>query len=126
MTTEIVEAPSKENGKLAFIASALERVGGADEAGKLVDMYMKLTKFEAERAYNQAMVRCQRRMEPVVKHKEGDRGIFFAPLESIEKQLRPIWLEEGFSLSTGTEDSTIPEHYRVVLHISHEGGDTRT
>lgn len=49
----------------------------------------------------------------------------WAKYEKVSKVCDPIIHRHGFVLSFGMSDSPLPEHYRIICDVSHEGGYTK-
>jgi len=89
-------------------------------------MYDKERSRMAEQEFNAAMNRAQRRVRHVGAdaHNKQTRSNY-ATYAKLDRALRPIYSEEGFSLSFDTGDAPAAEIVRVVCYVSHEGGHTR-
>lgn len=85
----------------------------------ILDMQRQLTKDQAERAFNEALARLSVKLPRVKKtgkveylvdktKKEGpkEEAFKFARYEDIDRAIRPLLAEEGFSLSFTTEPRT--------------------
>jgi len=46
--------------------------------------------------------------------------------DKLARALRPIYSKHGFALSFDEADTPKPEHIRILCHVSHTGGHTRT
>jgi ERF superfamily protein len=115
-----VEAPL---GPLAFIQTAVERGASADELDKLLTLHERVTKAHADRAYTEAMRRCQERMPVVLKTALNQHTRAKYPLfENLLQLVKPIYVSEGFALSFGTEESILPGHYRIICDVKHNAG----
>lgn len=95
---------------LQVIAAAAqdERVDVAKMAA-LLEMKERLDSRNAEMAYNQAMARLQPKLPRITKEGKIDLGrgtpMGFARLEDIDRAIRPLLTEEGFSVSFTSEDA---------------------
>lgn len=97
-----------------------------DKMERLMQMHERFVDRQASAAFNAAMVQAQKRIRPVVRmsfNTQANSG--YAKLEDIDKQISPVYTEEGFSLSFGTADSPLAGHLRVVCDVMHEQGHTK-
>lgn len=97
-----------------------------DKMERLMQMHERFVDRQASAAFNAAMVQAQKRIRPVVRmsfNTQTNSG--YAKLEDIDKQISPVYTEEGFSLSFGTADSPLAGHLRVVCDVMHEQGHTK-
>jgi len=97
-----------------------------DKMERLMQMHERFVDRQASAAFNAAMVQAQKRIRPVVRmslNTQTNSG--YAKLEDIDKQISPVYTEEGFSLSFGTGDSPLAGHLRVVCDVMHEQGHTK-
>jgi hypothetical protein len=109
--TEIARDP-------AMTAEKIEALAGAQK---------QIASQEAEQAYNEAMNAAQRAMPAVVRDTLNDRTMSrYARLETISQFVDPVVHGNGFTLSYGTADSVLEEHYRVTCEVRHIGGHTTT
>lgn len=94
---------------------------------KLFDLQERMFKRDAEMAFNQAMRRVQEAMPKIKRDKRNDQtSSNYATLESLNQSIVPVYTGEGFSLSFGTSDCPIADHYRVTCVVSHIGGHSRS
>lgn len=97
-----------------------------DKMERLMQMHERFVDRQASAAFNAAMVQAQKRIRPVVRMSFNTQtNSSYAKLEDIDKQISPIYTEEGFSLSFGTADSPLAGHLRVVCDVMHEQGHTK-
>lgn len=119
------ELSTHARNPLDLIAVAIERGVDPDQLGKLMDLQERWQEHEAEKAFAAAMNACQREMPVVLRSKAADR-YKYAPLEEVKRAVVPVALKHGFSMSFGTTDSHLADHYRVVMELRHTGGHLRT
>lgn len=97
-----------------------------DKLERLLAMQERVLEREAEQAFNAAMRACQDAIRPVLKNKENkETHSTYADLEQVSDLADPVIHEHGFSLSYGTDDCPLPDHYRVTCAVSHTAGFTR-
>lgn len=98
----------------------------------LLEMQERIMNKQAEMAFNQAMARLMPKLPTVAKNgrieftdKKGeDRSTPFAKYEDIDAAIRPLMIEDGFSLSFNTEwgqEGTV-----ISGTLSHSEGHSRT
>jgi hypothetical protein len=82
--------------------------------------------MEAEKAWNRAMSNCQRRIQPLVKNKENThKKIWYTTFDQLDRQIRPIYLEEGLSLCFTELASPNPDVCCMALDVMHVDGHSR-
>jgi hypothetical protein len=81
---------------------------------------------QAEIAYNAAMNAAQAEIQPVARKTENSQTkSFYAKLEAIDAEIRPIYLRHGFSLEYDTVPPIAPGQIRVACRCSHRDGHSR-
>jgi hypothetical protein len=97
-----------------------------DKLERLLAMQERVLEREAERAFNSAMRQAQEEIRPILKNKSNkETHSTYADLEQISDMADPIIHRNGFSLSFGTTDCPLANHYRVTCDVSHTGGFTK-
>lgn len=92
---------------------------------QLLEMAERMMKFEAERAFNNAMRACQEEIRPIAKDAENKHtGTTYAKLESIDMSIRPVYLAHGFVMSFGSGPARKEGAVRVTCDVRHESGHT--
>lgn len=90
---------------------------------KYMELYERWERREAEKAYSAAMGACQAEMRPIERNAWNDQTkSHYLNLENVHAQLKPIWLTHGFTLSSGSDTSPLPNHYRAVMDVRHCDG----
>lgn len=118
-----------ENAAVARPTSLMEVISRAaqdptvdvEKMERLFALLERQQKSEAERAYADAMNRCQLEMPSVVKDKKGDKG-FYATLEAVSDAINPIFRGHGLSLSYGSIPNSDKEYATVTCTVRHVGG----
>ena len=87
----------------------------------LLNMRRQEQDREAEYAFNEALKEAQEAMPEIPKDKKGAHDIPYATLEGMQARIQSIYQSKGFSLSFGTADSLIANHYRIVGTLSRAG-----
>lgn len=129
--TEIVEAAPQGQPVtvLDLVARLLENNPAAniETIERLMAMRERENAQASERAFNEAMTAAQAEMRPVAADASNPQTRSkYASYFALDKAMRPIYTRHGFSLSFDEEDSTKPDHIRVLCYVSHTAGHTRT
>jgi hypothetical protein len=128
---EIDTPPSTElvpttDGLLALIAAAARDPNiDIQKMQSLLEMRERLMQQQAEMAYTEAMNRVQSSVPPIYKTRKiivkGQLRSKYAALEDIDAILRPLIIQEGFSLFFSTEDIP-PKATKLILTVKHQQG----
>lgn len=111
---------------LALIQTAIDKGVDAEQLSKLMDLQERFERNQAERAFAYAMNRCQKSMPVVVKDAVNSHTQSrYARLETINDAIKPIYTEEGFSVSFGEDKSEVADSIRLYADVSHTGGLTK-
>jgi hypothetical protein len=98
-----------------------------DKLERLMQMKERMDAKAAEVAFNDAMNAAQSQVGRVKATKENKQTrSWYADYAALDRALRPIYVEHGFSLSFNTGDDAPPEMVRVICYVSHKDGHTRT
>lgn len=98
-----------------------------DKMERLIAMQERIQARSAEMAFNKAMNLAQSEMRPIAANASNPQTKSrYATYDKLDRVLRPIYTEHGFSLSFDEADSPKPEHVRVVCYVAHNEGHTRT
>ena len=97
-----------------------------DKLERLCALMEKATERDKEAEFNAALRKAQSQMGRVsadaTNPQTRSKYATYAKLDSV---LRPIYTNEGFSLSFNTEPSPMADHVRVLAYVSHSAGHTR-
>lgn len=131
VTTHVQQeiAPVDQSASLlAAISSAASNPAvDIDKLERLIAVQERLEAREAEVAFNQAMNAAQREMRPIAANASNPQTRSrYATYDKLDRVLRPIYTENGFSLSFDEGESPKPDHVRVLCYVSHVAGHTRT
>ncbi len=98
-----------------------------DKMERLIAMQERVQAREAEMAFNTAMNAAQSEMRPIAANASNPQTRSkYATYDKLDRVLRPIYTEHGFSHSFDEGESPKPDHVRVLCYVSHIGGHTRT
>lgn len=122
MTTALVEHQATPT-PMALIQTALEQNIDADKLEKLLDLQERWDKARAKEAYSAAMNACQQELPLVFRDRTNSHTkAKYATLGALQETIKPVYLKHGFSLSHGTADSPLQNHYRCICDVAHVGG----
>ena len=95
----------------------------ADKVTYLYEMHQRELKRLAEVSFRAGFAKAQAEIEPIARrHKNDQTRSKYAKLEDIIEAVAPILSEHEFAMSFGTEDSHLPNHYRVTCSLTHSAG----
>lgn len=98
-----------------------------DKLERLLQMHERITASNAESAFNVALNACQAAVGRIAADAVNPQTRSnYATYANLDRILRPIYTANGFSLSFDEGDSPKAEHVRVLCHVSHSQGHTRT
>lgn len=98
-----------------------------DKMERLLQMQERVMARTAEQDFNAAMTKAQSKMRAVATDSNNPQTRSrYASYAALDRAVRPIYTTEGFALSFGTADGAPDQYIRVVCHVSHSGGYSRT
>lgn len=109
------------------IASMIERAArdpsvDIDKLERLIAMRERRDALERERAFDAAMAAAQSKMRAVAADANNPQTRSkYASYFALDKAIRPIYTEHGFSLSFETGETKLEGHVRVICRISCAG-----
>lgn len=107
---------------MQLIQSAIMQGAGIDTIERLAKLQRELVEYDARIAWNESMQRCQKAMKRIgVDAVNPQTKSKYASYGKLDAALRPIYGEEGFSLSFNTIDSPQPDCVRVLCEVSKSG-----
>jgi hypothetical protein len=124
-------APMTPDDDSATVLSMISRAASdpavdIDKLERLMAMRERMQARQSETEFNQAMNRAQGKMRRIATDSDNPQTRSkYASYAALDRVLRPLYVEEGFSLSFDNGDSPA-ETVRVLCHVSHAGGHTRT
>lgn len=116
--------PQGEAGAVMAMIERLARDPNADveKVERLMAMRSASIMRDREDAFNAAMARAQKRMVAVAKDAaNASTRSRYASFPALDRAVRPIYAEEGFSLSYDTGDAPHQEMVRVLCYVSGHG-----
>lgn len=122
------ERPDQE---VSFLA-VLERVAldpniDVEKMERLLSMAERVRGREAEQKFAAALNEVQRKTSTIGADAENPQTRSrYASYEKLDRILRPIYTDAGFSLQFGTAAIDAPDIVRVTCTVTHEAGHSRT
>lgn len=97
-----------------------------DKLERLLAMQERVLVREAEQVWIAAMKAAQEECAPIKRNKRNSTtNSTYADLEHLSNAADPIIHKHGFTLSFGSGESNLTDHYRVTCDVSHVGGHTK-
>src|SRR5215467_14443156 len=91
--------------------------------GELLRMQRELVDQQAQREFNAAMAAAQTVMLPIIRDAQNPHTKSrYAKLETIDREMRPIYTRHGFAVRFGSAPSPREGWIRIVCTVSHTGG----
>jgi hypothetical protein len=132
--TELFEdnKPSGSEGLVRQPATPMDLLSIALKNNAAIDVIERLAALQreglarqAEIEFNEAMNLVQTKIVRVAPDLNNSQTRSkYASYTALDKVVRPVYSDAGFSLSFNTEDCPVPEYVRVVCYVS-KGGHTR-
>ncbi|WP_373078649.1 ERF family protein [Zhongshania sp.] len=116
----------------AQVVNMIERIAVDPNANpermhQMLDFLERLNSKDAKQRFSAAMATCQADMSPVATDATNNQTRSkYATYAALDRALRPIYTQHGFSLSFDTADSPLEQHVRVVCYVEHLSGHSRT
>lgn len=139
MSNELTTAATQQNGMMAIIAAAAsDKTVDTTKMMALLDMQERIMNKQAEIDFSAAMARLSGKLTAVkiertrgVGYKNKQTGAVeeafkYASYEDIDRAIRPLLAEEGFSMSFTSEARQGDGGGAVIVGtLSHQGGHSR-
>ena len=94
---------------------------------QLLALYERIEGRRAEAAFNEALTAAQAAMRPVATDMENTQTRSrYASYAALDRILRPIYTNAGFSLTFNTAPGAPEAHVRVTCNVAHRAGQVRT
>ena len=92
---------------------------------KMLDMQERIINKQAEQDWINAMTQAQADMPDIVATSENKQTVSkYAKYEAVNKQAKPVYVKNGFSLSFG-QDESVAGTVRVICDVAHQSGHSR-
>lgn len=124
--SEVLLPDPPAEGPATWITNLIQQSASPDQLERAFNLFERWEKWQAEKAYWQAMAHVQARIRavPKTRYNPGTQSKF-SPDEELEAVIRPIYTEAGFSLTftelTGARDGFIC----VACDVGHRLGHVR-
>lgn len=121
----VVQQPEIQQPEMAMIRLAVEKGAPIETVERLVALQEKMLARQAEVEFNEALNRVQSKIKKVAPDLDNTQTKSkYASYAAIDAVIRPLYSEEGFSLSFTEEDCPKAEHVRIICYVS-RGAHTR-
>jgi hypothetical protein len=100
--------------------SAIANGAGLEVVDRILAQQHEMIAYQAKCEWNDALARCQAAMKHIARDAQSDKGRY-ASYAQLDKTLRPIYMQEGFSLSFNEEVQPNPDLVRVVCTVARGG-----
>lgn len=119
------EKPEQALTTMEIIQFAVQHGAAIDVIERLQAMRQREIDRQAQKEFSDAMQLAQREIPPIVANKEvknGQKLMFkYASYEQLDKQIRPIYLRYGLSVSFNGAEAPAGK-VRVLARVTHSGG----
>jgi hypothetical protein len=123
--TAIIQSDHKPS-TMDLLSIALQNNAAIDVIERLAALQEKSLAREAEIEFNDAMNRVQEQIKRVAPDLDNPQTRSrYASYAAIDRKIRPIYSQAGFSLSFDTADCPLAEHVRVVCYVARAGHTRR-
>lgn len=110
---------------MRLIEVAVEKGAGIDTVERLVALQERMMAWQAQIEFRQALNRVQSKIKRIAPDLENPQTRSkYASYAAIDRIVRPIYSEDGFSLSFTERDCPKPDHIRLVCFVD-RGAHTR-
>jgi hypothetical protein len=123
------QAPLSDSAALlsAIEKAALNPQIDIGKVEQLLALYERIEGRRAEAAFNEALTAAQAAMRPVATDMENcQTRSRYASYSALDRVLRPIYTNAGFSLTFNTAPGAPEAHVRVTCNVAHRAGHVRT
>jgi len=120
-------ATQEINNPMQIISAAVSNGAQVSDMKELFEMHKEWERNEATKAYNAAMANAQANMPAILKTKiNRQTNSRYADLGDIIKLIKPVYTDNGFSLSFNEGKADIDTEIRVIGICSHKAGHSET
>lgn len=111
---------------MSLLAVALQKDAAIDVIERLAALQKQEREYAAEIDFNDAMNKVQEQIKRVAPDLDNSQTRSkYASYAAIDRKIRPVYSQAGFSLSFDTADCPLPEHVRVVCYVALAGHTRR-
>lgn len=124
---DLVIAPSEQvTTPLHLLQLALEKDSNIDVIERIARMQREEREYQATVDFNEALNRCQSKMRRIAADATNPQTHSkYATYAALDRVLRPIYSDEGFSISFSEDEASGADVLKVIGYLSREG-HTRT
>lgn len=96
-----------------------------DKMERLMGLAERMSARQAEQAFNEAMNAAQAQLRAIAADADNpSTHSKYASYPALDREVRPIYAQHGFSLSFNTAEGAPAEHVRLVCKVRHRDGHT--
>ena len=118
---------TKKVNALAILERAVEKGSSIEVQRQLVELIEHLMAAEAKREFAEALNRVQAGLKAIAPNAfNPNTKSKYATYEALDEVIRPIYIQNGFSLSFDTEPSPKPDEVWILCYVEHAAGHSRT
>lgn len=132
MNIAVIERQQPKESPSTSLVQVIERAArdpsvDIDKMERLLAMQERIMLKSAEAEFNQAMTAAQSEMSRISTDAVNPQTHSkYASYAQLDRHLRPIYTAHGFALSFDEAPCDKAEYIRVLCHVSHRAGFTRT
>lgn len=119
---DLAVSPTPQITPLHLLQLALEKESNIDVIERIARMQREERAYQAEVDFNAALSRCQARMKRIAADSENAKTKSRWPsYAALDRVLRPLYTEEGFSISFSEEEGSTSEVLKVIAYVCRDG-----
>lgn len=124
---QAVARPANETPLAMFERMASDPSVDVDKFERLMQMRERELARVAREHFNAAMSKAQSEMRRVAADANNPQTRSkYASYAALDRELRPVYTDNGFGLSFDTGEAALPDYVRVLCHVTHAGGHSHT
>lgn len=113
----VLTPPEVAMTPMDLLSVALQKDAAIDVIERLAKLQLEMRRLDAELDFTSALALCQQEISTVVNDTPGQHKKY-ASYRALDKEIRPVYLRNGLSVSFGSSDCSIPDHILVTCHVS--------
>jgi|HubBroStandDraft_1064217.scaffolds.fasta_scaffold52304_4 hypothetical protein len=122
MSTELAQ---KQMTPMDLMQLAIDKAGSIDVIERLAKLQYDMQDREARIGFDEALSRCQGQMKRISADMTNPQTHSkYASYATLDRAIRPIYIEEGFSISFGEDEGSTADYIVMLAYLS-RGGYTR-
>jgi ERF superfamily protein len=116
------QEPNRATTAMELLSIALRDKAAIDVIERLAALQREERALQSEIDFNEAMNRVQEQIKRIAPDLDNSQTRSrYASYAAIDRKIRPIYSQEGLSLSFDTVDCPLAEHIRVVCYVALRG-----